>query len=66
MSENILEKKGFTNAEWENFAKGELLVFMEKNGLEKTSIEDGNGRKARLSKNSKGEWVSNITYLEKF
>ena len=61
--DNILNK-GFTNTEWENFAKGELLVFMEKHGLEKVTVEDGTGKKARLSKNASGEWKSNVTISE--
>ena len=65
MDNNILQK-GFTNSEWENFAKGDLLVFMEKNGLEKVTIEDGNGRKAKLSRTRNGEWKSDITLTEKF
>lgn len=64
MDNNILTK-GFTNSEWENFAKGDLLVFMEKHGLEKITIEDGNGKKAKLSRTSKGEWKSDITLTEK-
>lgn len=61
--ENILAK-GFNNGEWEDFVKGELLVFMEKNGLEKITIDDGNGKKARLGKNKNGEYKVNITYNE--
>lgn len=64
--ENVLMNKGFSNEEWESFVKSELLIFMEQHQLEKMAIDDGDGRKARLSKNKNGEWVSNITYLEKF
>lgn len=64
-NENVLAK-GFNNGEWENFAKSELLLFMEKHGIEKATIDDGCGRKARLSKDRNGAWKSNITLSETF
>jgi hypothetical protein len=64
-NENVLTK-GFTNSEWENFAKHELLIFMEQHGIEKATIDDGCGRKARLAKDASGNWKSNVTLSETF
>ena len=63
--QNLLTK-GYTNSEWENFAKSDLLVFMEKNYLEKITVTDGNGRTATLKRDSKGQWKSSITVAETF
>jgi hypothetical protein len=63
---NILDEEVFTDEEFKDFVKSKLLIFMEEHQLEKINIDDGNGRKARLSKNSKGEWCSNVTLSEKF
>ena len=64
-NQNILTKS-FTNSEWENFVKGELLLFMEKNGLEKIVVDDGCGRKGTLKRDSKGQYKSSITSSETF
>ena len=67
MPENLLDtmnKQEFNNGEWENFVKGKLIVFMEENGLEKITVDDGCGRKGRVTKNKNGEFKMQITYNE--
>ena len=38
MDNNILTK-GYTNSEWEVFVKGELIVFMTQNNIEKITVK---------------------------
>lgn len=61
---NTMDKQEFNNGEWENFVKGKLIVFMEENGLERVNVDDGSGRKGRISKNKNGEFKIQITFNE--
>lgn len=60
---NVLTQ-GYTNSEWEIFVKGELLAFMTANNIEKITVDDGCGKKARISRNKNGEYKVNITSAE--
>ena len=48
------------NAQWEGFAKGELVNFLVAHHLQKISVDDGAQKKATVKINSKGEVI--ITY----
>lgn len=63
MDNNILTK-GYTNSEWEVFVKGELIVFMTQNNIEKITVNDGCGKKATVARNKNGEYKVNITSSE--
>lgn len=63
---NVLTvKKGYTNEEWDVFVKGELIKFMEENDIEKINVDDGCGKKGRVSKNKNGEFCVQVTLNEK-
>lgn len=62
-NQNILTK-GYTNSEWENFVKGELIYFMQKLEIEKIVVNDGCGKNARIVRNKNGEYKVNITSSE--
>lgn len=63
MDNNVLTQ-GYSNSEWDNFVKGELLIFMQKHQIEKINADDGNGKKARINKNSNGEYKVSTTLNE--
>ena len=66
LGENLLDrsKQEFNNGEWENFVNGKLIVFMEENGLEKITVDEGCGRKGRIAKNKNGEFKIQVTFNE--
>jgi len=49
-----------SNANWEQFSKGDLMNFLIKYNLQKITIDDGAGKKATVRINAKGEY--NVTY----
>jgi len=63
MENNILARE-YTQQQWSQFVDGDLLNFMEANGLEKIVVEDGSGKKAVLKKNAKMEIKKNISFSE--
>jgi len=48
MQNNTDSTKTISN--WSNFIEGDVVNFFNNNSLEKISLEDGNGNKAKLSR----------------
>lgn len=60
ISEQKIESGAMSNAMWEQFAKGDMMNFLILHNLQKVTADDGNGKKATVKINSKGEY--NVTY----
>lgn len=56
--------KLMTNAEWENFVKGDVVNFLMANDLQSIQISDGNGKKGKVSVGSNGQYKVQVTSNE--
>ncbi len=50
MNEDFSEKKKISPQQWAGFVEGNVVNFFDEHKIEKLSIEDGNGNKAKLAK----------------
>ena len=50
MNEDFSEKKKISPLQWAGFVEGNVVNFFDEHKIEKLSIEDGNGNKAKLAK----------------
>ena len=50
MDEGISEKKKVSPQKWAGFVESSVVNFFDEHKIEKLSIEDGNGNKAKLSR----------------
>lgn len=57
-------KKLMTNAEWENFVKGDVVNFLLSHDLQSIQVSDGNGKKGKVTVTGKGEHKISITLNE--
>ena len=65
-NENAVESTTavMSNAQWENFAKADLVNFLVNHGLAKVTIDDGSGKKATAKMKSTGEYEVSYTTTE--
>jgi len=56
---NIMSKE-----QWDNFVKGDVLVFLAKHNLQKIMIDDGAGKRGVIRINNNGEHKVQITSNE--
>ena len=57
-------KQAMTNAEWENFVKGDLVNFLMVNDLQSIQVSDGHGKKGKVNVDSKGQYKVQVTSNE--
>ena len=50
MNEDFSEKKKISPQQWAGFVESNVVNFFDKHKIEKLSIEDGNGNKAKLAR----------------
>jgi len=50
MNEDFSEKKKISPQQWAGFVESNVVNFFDEHKIEKLSIEDGNGNKAKLAK----------------
>lgn len=50
MDEDFSEKKEVSPQKWAGFVESSVVNFFDENRIEKLSIEDGNGNKAKLAR----------------
>ena len=50
MDEDFSEKKKISPQQWAGFVESGVVNFFDEHKIEKLSIEDGNGNKAKLSR----------------
>lgn len=50
MDEDFSEKKKVSPQKWAGFVESSVVNFFDENKIEKLSLEDGNGNKAKLSR----------------
>ena len=58
------EKKKISN--WPAFVEGEAIHFLNKHGLEKMTLDDGSGNKAKLTRNKTDEIKVEISSVSIF
>ena len=50
MNEDFSEKKKISPQQWAGFVESNVVNFIDEHKIEKLSIEDGNGNKAKLAR----------------
>ena len=50
MNEDFSEKKKISPQQWAGFVESNVVNFFDQHKIEKLSIEDGNGNKAKLAR----------------
>lgn len=50
MDEDFSEKKKISPQQWDGFVESNVVNFFDEHKIEKLSIEDGNGNKAKLAR----------------
>ncbi|MEI3542130.1 MAG: hypothetical protein V8P98_04935 [Acutalibacteraceae bacterium] len=50
MNEDFSEKKKISPQQWAGFVESNVVNFFDEHKIEKLSIEDGNGNKAKLAR----------------
>ena len=50
MNEDFSEKKKISPQQWAGFVESNVVNFFDEDKIEKLSIEDGNGNKAKLAR----------------
>lgn len=62
--EETLDPEGAKRINWAGFVEGKVVAFFDANELEKMTIEDGNGNKAKLLRTKVGsikiEYTSSV------
>lgn len=53
-----------TRDEWDSFVKSHVINFMTEHNLQKIQVDDGCGKKGKITINSKGEYKVDISAVE--
>jgi len=65
MAADIMENEASAKKlSWEAFVKQDVLNFLLGHNLQAVTVDDGAGRKAVIKRNSKGEYIVQITSNE--
>ncbi len=62
--EEVMNPEGVKRVNWAGFVEGQVVAFFDANELEKMTLEDGNGNKAKLLRTKVGsikiEYTSSV------
>ena len=62
--DEVMNPEGVKRVNWAGFVEGKVVAFFDANELEKMTIEDGNGNKAKLLRTKVGsikiEYTSSV------